>query len=212
YLRPAAYLTNDPSPWQVEVAMSDLAARFGYRGTLTNVAVQQAGPSGRALQVVLDGSSGPKAVAGRSFAASLGLKSTLFTLHATTADVAPPPPAPGAVLQGLPEEAAQADATGPADPSAGSGATPAVAHAGVSTEPLRHDGGTSNWWLIGTLAIVLNVGAGGALLRRRISASAAGPRWSHSAQRPGPRPAHLPSNADGPTRRRWRRGRRIRDF
>ena len=208
YLRPAPYLTNDPSPWTVEVAMSDVAARFGYHGTLADVAVQQAGPSGRALQIVLDGSAGPKAVAGRLFAASLGLKSTLFTLHASTADVAPPPPAPGAVLQGLPEEAAQADAAGPAGPASDSGTTPAVVKSGVSTEMLRHDGSASNWWLIGTLAVVLNLGAAGALVRRRLSGAAAGPRWSHSAQRA----ADLPSSADGPTRRRWRRGRRIRDF
>lgn len=208
YLRPAPYLTNDPSPWTVSVAMSDVAARFGYRGTLANVAVQQAGPSGRALQVVLDGSGGPKAVAGRSFAASLGLKSTLFTLHASTADVAPPPPTAGSLLQGLPEEAAQADASGSADPANGSGATPAVARADVRTTPLRHDGGASNWWLIGVLAVVLNAGAAAAVVRRRLSGASAAPRWSHSAQRP-PR---LSSSAGGPTRRRWRRGRRIRDF
>jgi stage II sporulation protein D len=207
YLRPAPYLTNDPSPWKVEVAISDVAARFGYHGTLANVAVQQAGPSGRAIQIVLDGSAGPKAVAGRSFAASLGLKSTLFTLHTTSADVAPPPPAPGAALQGLPEEAAQADAAGaPApDPAA---AAPRVAKAGVSTEPLRHDGGASNWWLLGALALVLNVGTAGAVLRRRFSPVTSEPRWSHSAARP----PKLPSTADGPTRRRWRKGRRIRDF
>jgi len=207
YLRPAPYLTNDPSPWKIEVALSDVAARFGYRGALSNVAVQQAGPSGRAIQIVLDGSSGPKVVAGRSFAASLGLKSTLFTLHATTADVAPPPPAPGGALQGLPEEAAQADVAGAGAQSA-TADTPTVAKSGVSTEPLRHDGGASNWWLFGTLAVVLNLGAAGAVLRRRFSGAVSEPRWSHSAERP----ARLPNSADGPTRRRWRRGRRIRDF
>jgi hypothetical protein len=45
-------------------------------------------------------------VSGLAFDAGLGLKSTLFTLTAGTADVAPPPPPPGEGLQALPEDLA----------------------------------------------------------------------------------------------------------
>jgi SpoIID/LytB domain protein len=204
YLRPAPYLTNDPSPWAVEVALSDVAARFGYRGTLTNVAVQQAGPSGRALQIVLDGSDGPKVVAGRSFAANLGLKSTLFTLHGGSADVAPPPPPPGSGLQGLPEEAGQAAGV-PAPVPAGAGAP--AAKAGVVTEPLSRDGGSTRRWELVILGLALNLAAGGTLLGRRFRRTVGAPRWSHSLDRSSSR-----SSGRGPARRRRRRGRRIRDF
>src|SRR5207248_3679877 len=78
YLQVVRYDTPDPLPWRAEVALSHIANRFGYSGTLTNVAIGQAGPSGRALQVTLDGSAGPEAVDGRSFASRLGLRSTLF--------------------------------------------------------------------------------------------------------------------------------------
>ncbi|MEY2565826.1 MAG: stage sporulation protein [Actinomycetota bacterium] len=111
YLRPAPYDTKDPLPWQVKVAYADLAARFGYSGQLTGVRVSKAGPSGRALEVTLDGSTGPRTVSGLAFDAGLGLKSTLFTLTAGTADVAPPPPPPGEGLQALPEDLAPSAAT-----------------------------------------------------------------------------------------------------
>jgi SpoIID/LytB domain protein len=108
YLRAAPYLTKDPTPWSVPVALTDVAARLGYAGTLTDVRVTRTGPSGRALEVTLDGSAGPKAVTGIAFDAALGLKSTLFTLRVENA-VAPPPPPPPAeevTVQAPPEEAA----------------------------------------------------------------------------------------------------------
>jgi len=80
---------------------------FRYPGSLTNVAIGQAGPSGRALQVTLDGSAGPEAVDGRSFASRLGLRSTLFKPTITTDDNVPPPPAFGDAppQQALPDDA-----------------------------------------------------------------------------------------------------------
>lgn len=116
YLRAAPYDTKNPLPWSVQIAFTDLAGRFGYAGQVTGARVSRAGPSGRALEVTLEGSAGPKAVTGLAFDAGLGLKSTLFALKAGTADVAPAPPPPGDGLQALPEElaAAPAPAGGPA--------------------------------------------------------------------------------------------------
>jgi SpoIID/LytB domain protein len=107
YLQVVHYNTPDPLPWRSEIALSDVASRFGYQGTLTNVAIGQAGPSGRALQVTLNGSSGPATVDGRAFAARLSLRSTLFVPTITTDDnVPPPPPIGGDAVQALPDDTA----------------------------------------------------------------------------------------------------------
>lgn len=105
YLRPAPYLTRDPLPWTVRVATADVASRLGYKGELRAVTVGRTGPSGRALEVVLDGSAGLKTVTGIGFARAFSLKSTLFSLRPDTADVAPAPPPAGDGLQVLPEDA-----------------------------------------------------------------------------------------------------------
>jgi SpoIID/LytB domain protein len=118
YLRPAPYQTQDPLPWTVRVALSDVAARFGYPGQLSSVRIGRAGPSGRAMDVVLEGSAGVRTVNGLTFDASLGLKSTLFSLTVGSSDVAPPPPPPGEGLQALPEDLTAAVAPGTASPDA----------------------------------------------------------------------------------------------
>jgi SpoIID/LytB domain protein len=107
YLQVVRYDTPDPLPWRTEVALTDVASRFSYPGSVTNVKIGQAGPSGRALQVTLDGSAGSLAVDGRTFASSLGLRSTLFQPTITTDDNAPlPPPIGDTGAQALPEDAA----------------------------------------------------------------------------------------------------------
>jgi stage II sporulation protein D len=110
YLRPAPYPTQDPLPWTVRVGLTDVAARLAYRGTVSGATVTRAGPSGRALEVTLQGSAGPKAVAGIAFAKAFSLRSTLFTLRAETADAAPALAAggDGGGLQAPPEEAGPA--------------------------------------------------------------------------------------------------------
>jgi stage II sporulation protein D len=124
YLRPARYETKNPLPWNVQVALTDLAARFGYPGQVTGARVTKVGPSGRAMEVTLDGSAGPRAVTGLAFDAGLGLKSTLFSLQAGTADVAPPPPPPSEGLQALPEEIGGASSAGPVADLSGLGGKP----------------------------------------------------------------------------------------
>ena len=107
YLRSTPYPTQDPKPWSVQVALTDVAARLAYPGQVTDVRVTRTGASGRAVEVVLDGTAGPKAVTGIAFDAALGLRSTLFTLRVGMSDNPPPPPAAeDAAMQALPDEVA----------------------------------------------------------------------------------------------------------
>ena len=108
YLRSAPYVTKDPKPWRVEIALTDVAARLRYPGDLTDVRAASVGPSGRVTSVTLDGSAGPRSVTGLAFDAALGLRSTLLTMRlgsAATAPVAPPPDDAGPMLQAPPEDA-----------------------------------------------------------------------------------------------------------
>jgi SpoIID/LytB domain protein len=101
------YETDNPLPWHLEVGLSDLAGRVGYPGTVTGVRLGSVGPSDRALTMVLEGSAGEVAVDGRTFARSLGLRSTRFTATVGTADGAPPAPPPAEEeIQVLPDETA----------------------------------------------------------------------------------------------------------
>lgn len=128
YLRPAPYPTQDPFTWTVKVALRDVGSRLGYRGTVTGVRVSSAGPSGRALQVTLDGSSGARSYPGLDFRRALALRSTLFTARVETAAVAPPPPPPpdgGPAVQSLPGE------TGVATTAADAGARRAAGTPGT---------------------------------------------------------------------------------
>ncbi len=105
YLRAAPYLCTNPSPWTVTLALTDVARRLKYAGTLTGADVGTRGPSGRATSIVLHGDRGDATVTGLAFDAALGLKSTLFTLKTTmaaqVADIKG-----GSVLQAPPEQAA----------------------------------------------------------------------------------------------------------
>ncbi len=106
YLRAAAYATRDPGAWTVIVALSDVGARLGYPGQVTDVRITRMGPSQRAVEVTLEGSSGPKTVTGLNFDANLGLRSTLFTLRIEAGEAPPPPPPDEAmVVQAPPDEA-----------------------------------------------------------------------------------------------------------
>ncbi len=107
YLRNVRYDTDNPLPWHLVVGLDELARRFAYPGSVTGLAVTERGPSGRAMRLTLQGSAGDRAVDGRSFARSLGLRSTRFEAALGTADGAPLPPPPAEeAIQALPDETA----------------------------------------------------------------------------------------------------------
>lgn len=160
YLRTVRYDTPNPLPWHLQVSLSDVASRLGYPGTLRNISIGQAGPSGRALSMTLDGSAGQASVSGREFASQLGLRSTLFTPVVGSADSAPPPPPPASgPLQVLPDDsaglrrAAQEGPTPGAGPGAGAGAQSALPRPRLApvTDLTRH---LATWLSLGLLALV----------------------------------------------------------
>lgn len=178
YLRAAPYLTKDPAPWTVSVGLADLAGVFGYHGTITDVTVSQKGPSGRALAVSLVGSSGTQVVPGLVFASSLNLRSTLFTPQVGSASAAPPLPAPGTPLQGLPGALAPASPlAGLTTPAVGSGhslfASPHAA-LGLPGAPLRGHRGTVLASLASVAALALLSGAATVALAKLGPASRVG--------------------------------------
>lgn len=89
YLTSTPYPTADPQAWEVRIPLDQLAPRLGYRGTVSDVRVAAAGPSGRALTVELVGDAGPQQISGLAFRDQLGLRSTLWTVR-----VEAPPPGP----------------------------------------------------------------------------------------------------------------------
>ena len=106
YLRPAPYPTSDPMRWTVRISTADVAAKFGLHGPLTNIAVTQKGPSGRAMVVTLTSGTTSTSVSGLTFAAGLGLRSTMIdAIRPEVAAVAPPPPT-ASILQVPPDMAA----------------------------------------------------------------------------------------------------------
>jgi hypothetical protein len=84
--------TDDVRPWSLQVALSDVASRLGYPGTVTSVRVDEAGPSGRPVAMTLVGDAGERPVDPQVFRRRLGLRSTLFTVRTGVAGEAPPPP------------------------------------------------------------------------------------------------------------------------
>ena len=89
YLKPVQYDVADPQLWALTLPLQQAGARLGYRGEVRDAKVTRTGPSGRPLEIVFDGASGPMAVDGHRFWAEFQLRSTLFTLRT---EVAEPPP------------------------------------------------------------------------------------------------------------------------
>jgi SpoIID/LytB domain protein len=150
YLRAAPYYTTNPDPWNVTLALSDIGSRLGYPGTLSSVAVSSVGPSGRALTVTMQGSAGAEVTSGIGFAASLGLRSNLFTLHDTVAASAPPPPPPAENLQALPTDGSALRESVRAAQQVG----PTHRRAGVLTRPGPPGGFPLGWAGLVVLAVL----------------------------------------------------------
>jgi stage II sporulation protein D len=93
YLRAAPYPTLDPAPWTTRLDLAALASRLGYGGRATGVRVSRTGPSGRALEVTVDGDAGPLAIDGLRFVHVLELRSSLFTIRVGEPEPAAAPPA-----------------------------------------------------------------------------------------------------------------------
>lgn len=108
YLTTVRYDTDNPLPWHLEVSLADVASRLRYPGSITGVRIGTSGPSGRVLDMVLEGSGGDVPVDGLTFARSLGLRSTKLTARVGSSASAPPPPPPAEEgVQALPEQAAK---------------------------------------------------------------------------------------------------------
>jgi len=80
YLQANRYATRDPMAWKVQAPLAEIGRRLAYPGRLTKVEVIHTGPSGRVLELALNGDAGPRAVPGVTAASRLGLRSNLFAI------------------------------------------------------------------------------------------------------------------------------------
>ncbi|MFP5376650.1 MAG: SpoIID/LytB domain-containing protein [Acidimicrobiia bacterium] len=200
YLRPAPYPTGDPGPWSVTVALRDVAARIGYRGRIHAVATRAAGPSGRVLQVTVEGTGGVRTVSGIDFDRALGLRSTMFAVRTAEAAVppAPPPPADAGSVQGLPGGAA---AAAPAAPLRQAAVATAGRAGGRAPGPAAPSA-AARALLAGVAWLLLAVVAAASLWSRMGTLGGPGPRPARAGRRRRRR-----AGAGRPRRRVARRGR-----
>jgi len=170
YLQARPEPTEDVRPWSIDVALTDVAARLGYPGTLTGVRVDATGPSGRPVAMTLVGDAGERPVDPQVFRRRLGLRSTLFQVQAGVAGEAPPPP-PAPIEDQLADPSQAADV--PAVRAAGRGAD--VAMAAPRELPAA---GTPGVARVARTAVLLTLAAalvaGGRVARPRVAAMMAG--------------------------------------
>ncbi len=82
YLTSVPYAGPDPPVWSAAFDLSDLGRRLDYPGRVRGATVTAIGPSGRVLEIALDGDAGRRSVDGLRFASRMNLDSTLFSLRA----------------------------------------------------------------------------------------------------------------------------------
>jgi SpoIID/LytB domain protein len=154
YLRAAPYETHSPDPWETRIALRDLAARLGYRGQLSDVSVTSSGPSGRPVQVTLEGSAGSRTVGATQLAHAMSLRSTKWTPRVELSEAPPPPPALDAI-QAMPDDVSALKAA--TNARRGHRAAPATTDAQRTTP---------RWVAWSVLVVVVLAGAAGGLSTR----------------------------------------------
>ena len=104
YLVAEKYESKSDVRYEVRIGLADLARRLHYPGTAASLKVASTGPSGRPVEVEIDGDHGAVRVRALDVDAAMGLKSTMWTSRVETADAAPPPPAAEQLIQSEPDE------------------------------------------------------------------------------------------------------------
>jgi stage II sporulation protein D len=147
YLVAAPYETRSPDPWQVRIGLEDLARRLRYPGSATSARVSSKGPSGRPLEVTIDGSSGPFVVPALEVDAAMGLRSTMWSMALTTADAAPDAPEAEALIQAAPEDVGKviAEETALAERRFSSSNRATTTTLSLAVGPLDRGPGDSDW-------------------------------------------------------------------
>jgi SpoIID/LytB domain protein len=168
YLVAMPYQSDSNVTFEVRIALADLARRLGYPGNATAFSIASKGPSGRPLEVQIDGDRGPLRVRALAADAAMGLRSTMWDAHLATEDAAPAAPDAELLIQAPPEDVGQAIAQ-EQEAAARQHArrvAPATASTttGTSSRPGRDGSHGAVPWLLAVL--VLAAGAGGVWVLR----------------------------------------------
>jgi SpoIID/LytB domain protein len=81
YLQPVRYQPRDPQAYTAVMTLAEAGSRLGYGGEVDDLRVSRTGPSGRVLEVTVEGSAGPLPVDGHRAVDALRLRSNLFTMR-----------------------------------------------------------------------------------------------------------------------------------
>ncbi|MEA3018866.1 MAG: stage sporulation protein, partial [Actinomycetota bacterium] len=156
YLVAAPYVTHSDMTWQVRIALGDLARRLGYPGAATSISVATRGPSGRPIDLQIDGDHGPVRARALDAAAAMGLQSTFWSLHVEAADAAPVAPVAAALIQAAPEDVGRVVAE--ETQRAVHGATPSNASRRTASAPVHRQ--QKSHGAVPWLLVLIVVGAG----------------------------------------------------